>query len=139
MTKRIIYSTEGGGVAVVIPAPKSGLTVEQIAAKDVPEGVAFEIVDAADVPTDRTFRNAWERKGRAIGHNMIKARELAHEKRREARAAEFAPLDVEATIPALAAKAEAKRQAVREKYDAVQKDIDKAADVGALKRALGLA
>lgn len=57
---RIIYPTPEGGVAIIIPAPDCGLTVEQIAAKDVPAGVPFRIVDAADIPSDRTFRNAWE-------------------------------------------------------------------------------
>ena len=59
MTQRIIYKTPEGGVAVIIPAPDSGLTIQQIAAKDVPHGVPYEIVDAADIPQDRTFRNAW--------------------------------------------------------------------------------
>jgi hypothetical protein len=57
---RIIYPTPEGGVAIIIPAPDCGLTVEEIAAKDVPAGVPFRIVDASDIPTDRTFRNAWE-------------------------------------------------------------------------------
>lgn len=59
MTKRIIYPTDNGGVAVIVPAD-CGLTIEEIAAKDVPEGKPFKIVDVADIPTDRTFRNAWE-------------------------------------------------------------------------------
>lgn len=57
--KRIIYSTPDGGVAVIVPAPNCGLTIEEIAAKDVPAGVNYQIVDVADIPTDRTFRNAW--------------------------------------------------------------------------------
>jgi hypothetical protein len=57
---RIIYPTPEGGVAIIIPAPDCGLTIEEIAAKDVPAGVPFRIVEAADIPTDRTFRNAWE-------------------------------------------------------------------------------
>ena len=57
---RIIYPTPEGGVAIIIPAPDCGLTVEQIAAKDVPAGVPYSIVDASDIPSDRTFRNAWE-------------------------------------------------------------------------------
>ena len=60
MDKRIIYPTDDGGVAVIVPAPNSGLTIEQIAAKDVPTGKDYQIVDVADVPSDRTFRNAWE-------------------------------------------------------------------------------
>jgi hypothetical protein len=59
MNKRIIYPTDDGGVAVIIPAD-CGLTIEQIAAKDVPSGKPYKIVDVADIPTDRTFRNAWE-------------------------------------------------------------------------------
>lgn len=59
MNKRIIYASDDGGVCVIVPAD-CGLTIEQIAAKDVPAGKAYKIVDAADIPTDRTFRNAWE-------------------------------------------------------------------------------
>jgi hypothetical protein len=59
MNQRIIYPTDDGGVAVIIPAD-CGLTIEQIAAKDIPEGKPYKIVDVADIPTDRTFRNAWE-------------------------------------------------------------------------------
>ena len=60
MNKRIIYPTDDGGVAVIVPAPNCGLTIEQIAEKDVPAGKAYQIVDMADIPSDRTFRNAWE-------------------------------------------------------------------------------
>lgn len=60
MNQRIIYPTDEGGVAIIIPAPECGLTVEEIAAKDVPQGKPFKIVDVSDIPTDRTFRNAWE-------------------------------------------------------------------------------
>ena len=59
MTQRIIYKTPEGGVAVIVPAPDTGLTIQQIAAKDVPHGIPYEIVNAADIPEDRTFRNAW--------------------------------------------------------------------------------
>lgn len=60
MNQRIIYPTDNGGVAVIVPAPNSGLSLEEIAAKDVPNGKPFKIVDVADIPQDRTFRNAWE-------------------------------------------------------------------------------
>jgi hypothetical protein len=59
MNQRIIYPNDDGGVAVIIPAD-CGLTIEEIAAKDVPAGKSFKIVDVADIPSDRTFRNAWE-------------------------------------------------------------------------------
>ena len=58
MNSRIIYPTDDGGVAVIVPAD-CGLTIEQIAAKDVPAGKPFQIVDVSEVPSDRTFRGAW--------------------------------------------------------------------------------
>ena len=60
MNKRIIYPTDDGGVAVIIPASDCGLSIEEIAAKDVPAGKPFKIVEDTDIPADRTFRNAWE-------------------------------------------------------------------------------
>ena len=60
MNQRIIYPTDDNGVAVIIPATDCELTLEEIAAKDVPAGKPYKIVDVADIPTDRTFRNAWE-------------------------------------------------------------------------------
>ena len=65
--------------------------------------------------------------------NIDKAKTIAHDKRREARSAEFAPLDIKATIPSEATAAETARQAVREKYAAMQANIDAAADVATLK------
>jgi len=62
MTQRIIYPTDDGGVAILIPAPEylAEHTIEELAAKDVPEGKPYKIVDVSDIPSDRTFRNAWE-------------------------------------------------------------------------------
>lgn len=101
MTQRIIYPTDDGGVAVIIPAPEARRQVlvseavyqtvivpatenqpehevqelvkpamyrdetddefiAWIAAKDVPARKPYQIVDAADIPEDRTFRGAWE-------------------------------------------------------------------------------
>lgn len=60
MRQRIIYPNDAGGVSVIIPAPECSLSVEEIAAKDVPVGKPFKIIDVTDVPSDRTFRNAWE-------------------------------------------------------------------------------
>jgi hypothetical protein len=62
MTQRIIYPTDEGGVAIVIPSPEAleTMTIEEIAAKDVPAGKPFKIINIEDVPPDRTFRNAWE-------------------------------------------------------------------------------
>ncbi len=60
MNQRIIYPNDDGGVSILIPAPECELSIEEIAAKDVPEGKPYKIVDVSDIPEDRTFRNAWE-------------------------------------------------------------------------------
>jgi hypothetical protein len=62
VTQRIIYQTDEGGVAVLIPTPEALelYGIEAIALKDVPAGKPFKIVDTTDVPSDRTFRAAWE-------------------------------------------------------------------------------
>ena len=57
--KRIIYKNTDGSVSVIVPITNSGLTVEQIAKKDVPTGKAYKIVDVSDISSDRTFRDAW--------------------------------------------------------------------------------
>lgn len=133
---RIIYTAEDGSMAVIIPAPAAGLTLAEIAAKDVPAGAEFAIVEAAALPADRLFRNAWRKTGVAVVEDLAAAKEIAHGRRREARAAEFAPLDVEATIPAKAAAAEAARQVIRDKYSAIQLRIDEAADTNTLRAEL---
>ena len=58
MNTRIIYQNDNGGGAVIIPCD-CGLTLEQIAAKDVPTGKPYKIVNASDIPSDRTQREAW--------------------------------------------------------------------------------
>tara|TARA_B100001778_G_scaffold73465_1_gene58734 strand:- start:144 stop:344 length:201 start_codon:yes stop_codon:yes gene_type:complete len=58
-TKRIIYIADDNTVAVICPSPKCNLTIDQIQAKDVPEGKTSYIVNASEIPTDRSFRNAW--------------------------------------------------------------------------------
>ncbi len=68
--------------------------------------------------------------------NIPKAKAIAHDKRRQARSAEFAPLDIKATIPSEATAAEAARQAIRDKYAAMQTAIDSASTVDAIKAAM---
>jgi len=58
---RIIYNQDNGVVAVIIPSPEAleTMTIEEIAAKDVPAGKPYQIIDASELPSDRTFRGAW--------------------------------------------------------------------------------
>ena len=58
--KKIIYQNDEGGVAVIVPAPECPLSLEEIAKKDVPTGRPYKIVDVSEIPSDRTFREAWE-------------------------------------------------------------------------------
>lgn len=79
MSKRIIYTIDNN-VFVIIPSESCGLTIEEIAQKDVPAGVPYKIVDVTDIPEDRTFRSAWEAQidnpdGVGIGHDAWFARQ----------------------------------------------------------------
>jgi hypothetical protein len=60
--QRIIYKTADGGIAIVIPTAEwlQSNTIQELAKKDVPAGAEFKIVDLKDIPSDRTFRDAWE-------------------------------------------------------------------------------
>lgn len=132
--RRIIFTRPDGGVSVIIPAP--GVS-DDVLRKAVPAD-AIDVRDctADEIPADRTFRNAWcGCPVNKVRVDVDKAKGICHEKRRAARAAEFAPLDVEATIPAKAAQAEAARQAIRDKYAALQTAIDAATTVEQLKAA----
>jgi hypothetical protein len=68
--------------------------------------------------------------------NIDKAKVVAHDARRIARAAEFAPLDIKATIPSEAVAAEVARQAVRDKYTAMQTAVDFASTTDEIKGAM---
>ena len=57
---RVIFPNDEGGVSVLTPVPNCGLTLEEIIAKDVPAGKPHQVIDRSELPTDRTFRNAWE-------------------------------------------------------------------------------
>lgn len=54
MDKRIIYPNDDGGISIIIPSESV-----EAAMKDIPAGKPYKIIDAADIPADRTFRNAW--------------------------------------------------------------------------------
>lgn len=54
MDKRIIYPNDNGGISIIIPAESV-----EAAMKDIPADKPYKIVDVADIPADRTFRDAW--------------------------------------------------------------------------------
>lgn len=72
----VIYPrTIGSGICILTPAPDSELSIGEMAIKDVPSGVPYMIIQSSEVPTDRTFRDAWEADftnpdGYGIGHEQ---------------------------------------------------------------------
>jgi hypothetical protein len=135
--QKIIYQNESGGVSVIIPTGE--LPIEEIAKKDVPVGVSYEIVDSLAIPSDRYFRDAWVMGDCCVDHNIDKCKQIGHDKRRAARAEEFKPHDevIMKQIPgADADAAEAARAAIRTKYEQVQTAIDAATTPDEIKAAL---
>jgi hypothetical protein len=133
-TSRIIYQNESGGVSVIVPTGSV-----ELALKDVPEGVPYEIIDSADIPSDRYFRNAWVADGAAVAVDLGKAKDIGHDIRRQQRSEEFQPFDeiIAKQIPgADALEAEANRAQIRFKYALIQDAIDVAESTGDIKAAL---
>lgn len=140
---RIIYKKPDGSVVVLIPAPEflEEKGIDVIVAKDVPEGHPYIVVKASDVPSDRTFRDAWAIQNKALVVDLEKAKAIGHDIRRSKRAEEFAPHDevIAKQIPgADFAKAEEARVAIRQKYEGIQAAIDAATSPGQIKTALGI-
>ena len=135
--QRIIFQNAEGGVSVIIPTGE--LPIEEVAAKDVPEGVAYEIVEDDAIPSDRFFRNAWVANGAAVDVDLDKAKDIGHNIRRTQREAEFAPFDaiIMKQIPGNSAtEAEEARQQIRFKYALIQDVIEAAETPDEIKSAL---
>jgi hypothetical protein len=133
--KRIIFQNSKGGLSVIIPTESV-----ELALKDVPEGVAYEIIEDDAIPSDRFFRNAWVANGAAVDVDLDKAKDIGHDIRRTQRAEEFKPFDeiIAKQIPGLdATEAEASRAQIRFKYGLIQDVIDAASDPEEIKSALG--
>ena len=58
---KIIYKNESGGVSILHPTDEalSFMSIDDIAKKDVPTGLSYKIVEDSEIPTDRTYRDAW--------------------------------------------------------------------------------
>lgn len=133
----IIYTNEAGGLSIVIPTGE--LSIDEVAAKDVPAGADYAIVEDDAVPADRTFRAAWVLHNGTVEHDLHKCKEIAHNMRRAMRAAELAPHDeiIAKQIPGMdPSTAEVSRQQIRRKYETMQVAIDSAATPKDIKAAL---
>ena len=60
MNQSIIYPQQNNSISLLTPAPECGLSIEEIARKDVPAGTPYKIVNSEDLPQDHQFFNAWE-------------------------------------------------------------------------------
>jgi len=133
MPQVIVYTNESGGVSVCVPTGEA--SIEEVKIKDTPDNSI--IVDQASLPNEHgIFFDAWQLDEGVVSVNLNKAKTIAHDKRREARTLEFAPLDIKATIPSEATAAEAARQVVRDKYATMQTAIDSATTVDEIKAAM---
>ena len=92
--KNIVY-TQNNILVVMSLSDKCGLTVEEIQAKDVPEGVTSYIVDHSSLPTDTDFQNAWVYKDGKVEVDLAKAKEVHREYIRRERKEKLAALDIE--------------------------------------------
>jgi len=124
---------------VITPNPNCGLTTAQIAAKDVPDGVKFEIIDADKLEEYVTIGigstaallsgaiDSYDFDTKQCTYNLDRAKKMAHRKRRNRRYCEFAPKDdiISKAIPGTATDAaESSRAATRTKYNTMQTEID---------------
>lgn len=95
MSKKIVYKGPNGRLCVVSPAAGCGLTVEQIAEKDVPKGVPYSIVDESEMPLDRVFRDAWSLSDGRVLVDMPRAREIHRQRLRAIRKPLLESLDAD--------------------------------------------
>ena len=128
----IIYNDPETGILVemwpclheINPATDKPFTVQEVADKDVPDGVSYSIVENSTVPTDLSFRDAWVgvgigTTGATITEDITKAKEIHKKNIRLARASKFIDLDIEyqratetsADTSAIVAKKQALRDA----------------------------
>lgn len=136
MDNVIVWPNETGAVAVCYPTGE--LPLDEVLAKDCPADAV--IISAPSLPQNQgVFFEAWELNNGSVTVNLEKAKQIGHTIRRAERTKEFAPLDIKATIPAEAAAAEAARQVIRDKYSAIQSQIDAAQSPDEIKAALGIA
>ena len=55
---KILFQNSDGSLSVIHPTGE--LPIEDVCQKDVPAGVPYLIVEDDVIPSDRSFRNAWE-------------------------------------------------------------------------------
>jgi len=102
--KVIAFTELDGSVTYVTPVDKTK-TLAEVVAKSVPDGIEYKIIEAADLPQDRYFRNAWCIEGGKVVVDMPKARDVHMKEIRKKRDAKIKVLDIE-TMKGLDVQAE---------------------------------
>ena len=127
----------------IVPNTDCGLTTTQIAEKDIPDGVKYEIIDADkydeywNVGLGSTAIlmvgaiTNYDFDTKVSTYDMTKAKNIAHRKRRNRRYSDFAPHDsvVATAIPGTFAAAEESRVGIRTTYATMQTEIDDASTI----------
>ena len=135
MSEHIIFENERGSVSVITPT--SGVVDERAIAL-IPKGAKYKKVKDTEIPKGHgVFADAWILTDKGIECDMLGAKNIAHAIRRNKRQKEFAPLDGQATVPALFDSVEKQRSEIRKKYDDIQQKIDSANSVEDLIAAFG--
>jgi len=90
---KIVYPNNDGGISIIVPSLRWSGTMEELAAKDVPAGKPYKIVEDSVIPSDRTFRDAWDNYEK-INVNFSKAQTITKERLRKERKPLFEEQDV---------------------------------------------
>ena len=93
---RVCYTMPDGSVRILTPADNTGLTIDEIIAKDIPpEATNIKAHHSSEFPTDRTFRNAWVHDGEKLSVDMVKAADIHMDAIRIVRDEKLSELDVD--------------------------------------------
>jgi hypothetical protein len=132
MDEVIVFKNDVGALSITHVAEG----VDPYLVKDEISPTNSVVVKKENLPKDLFFSDAWNLNGANVFVDLAKAKIITHSYRRLAREEEFKPYDeiIAKQIPgADAVAAEAARQSIRDKYTAIQADIDSAPGVNELK------
>ena len=129
---KIVYQNDKGGVSVIVASPHWVGTMEQLAAKDVPSGKAYKIVEDSAVPTDRAFRDAWENY-ESITTSLAKAKDITKERLREERKPLLEEQDILFMIAVETSQDKSEIVAEKQRLRDITLSVDTAVDLDELK------
>ncbi len=150
MNKCIVYTRADGGLSIYRPFPnakkkgrKDGESEEDFFARTIKRVVPIgatgvEVIDKAELPATRVFRNAWKHAAGVVDVDMVKARPIRMDQIRELREKRWKPLDDAYRIYDEAGDIQAKadigaiRQALRDLPETIAPELESIKDADAL-------